>query len=87
MSGKQLSFAVAMLLVLTCASSDALAKSRKSAQYRITTTRLGTPPGMSVDVEAINKRKTVVGRAFSTTSEQTGTVSVDARRWVRHVPR
>ena len=71
MSGKQLSFAVAMLLVFTCASSDAIAESGKSAQYRITTTRLGTPPSLSVNVEAINKRKTVVGRAFSTTSERT----------------
>jgi uncharacterized membrane protein len=71
MSGKQLSFAVAMLLVFTCASSDATAESGKSAQYRITTTRLGTPPSLSVNVEAINKRRTVVGRAFSTTSERT----------------
>jgi uncharacterized membrane protein len=68
---KQLSCSVVLFLAFTCASADAVAKSEQSTQYRITTTRLGTPPGMSVDVAAINNSRIVVGRAYSTTSEHT----------------
>lgn len=71
MVGKHLSLAVTFLLVFTCASSEAIAKSEKILQHRITTTRLGTPPGMSVDVAAMNNNRIVVGHAFSTTSEHT----------------
>ena len=68
---KQLSSTVVLFAALTCASTDAVAKSPESPQYGVTTTRLGTPPGLSVDVAAINNSRMVVGRAYSTTSEHT----------------
>jgi uncharacterized membrane protein len=71
MPSKQLSFTVALLLMFVYASPDAVAKSEKRARYRVTTTRLGTPPDLSVDVAAINNNRVVVGRAYSTTSEHT----------------
>jgi len=37
--------------------------------YRIVTEHLGAPAGLSVDVAAMNDRRSIVGRAYSTTSE------------------
>jgi uncharacterized membrane protein len=64
------SLTIGVLVATASAQSSESAAAAASRGYRIVTTHLGAPAGLSVDVASMNDRRAIVGRAYSTTSEQ-----------------